>query len=105
RIEVEERALNAAEEHHFIGDIIEHGSYAGEIPEHAGEPAYDELDPDAGEDDPLALGAAFEEEDVRGVRIKGGSEIDEQETHLVNIAAEMFAGEAVAELMDSAENH
>ncbi len=72
---------------------------------HAGESAQDQLDPDAGEDDPLALGTAFEEEDVRGVRIEGRSEIDEQEAHLVNVAAEMLAGEAVAEFVDAAEDH
>ena len=73
------------------------------MPDEGGEAANDQLNPDPRENHPLAADAALEEKNVRGVRIEGGREVNEEEAHLVHVAAEMLAGEAVTEFVDSAE--
>ena len=75
------------------------------MPHYSREAAQHQFDPDSCEDHPLPLRAALEEKNVRGVREEGGREINEQETHLVHVAAKVFAGKAVTKFVDRAENH
>src|ERR1700751_259607 len=75
------------------------------MPDHSREPAENQFNPDSGEDHPLTLRAACEQKDVGSVSVESRSEINKQEPHLVHVAAEMFAGETVAEFVDRAENH
>ena len=62
------------------------------------------FDPDSGKDHPLAAGRAIEEKNVRGVRIKGRRQVDQQEAHLVDVAAKVLAGKPVAEFVDCADH-
>ncbi len=65
--------------------------------------ADEELDPDPGEDGELTRSDGIEDEDVGGVGVEGGSEVNEQEAHLGNFAAVVLAGEAVTKFVDGPE--
>src|ERR1700675_2771218 len=62
------------------------------------------LHPNPRENHPLPLGAALKKENVGGVGVKGGREIDQQESHLMDVPAVMLAGETVPEFVDRAEH-
>ena len=73
------------------------------MPDDGGEAANDKLNPDSRKDHPLAARGALEEKNGGGVGIEGGRQVNEEEAHLMHVAAEMLAGEAMSEFMDSSE--
>src|SRR5277367_3661623 len=59
-----------------------------------------QLNPNTGEDDPLAGSPGLEQKDIRGIGEKRGSEIDQQKAHLMDFTAIVFASEPVTEFVN-----
>ena len=76
----------------------EHAGCSGP-PNKSREDTQNQVRPDSRNDRPQPLEPAAINPDLSYVTIKGGSEIHEHEAHLLNLAAEVFAGEAMRGLM------
>ena len=97
--------MNAAQEHHLVREIIDDGTGRREVPDHSAEM----LQRTSSTQIPAKIThwrreVAIEEKNVRRVRIKGGRQVNQQEAHLVDVAAEMLAGEPVAEFVDCTDH-
>src|ERR1700735_841155 len=103
RVQVQERALNSAEQHHFVKKVVRQRAGCGEMPDQCCQPADYQFYPNAREDDPLTRSTGLEQKDVRCVSEKCGSEVNEQKAHLMDLTAKVLAGETVAKFVYSAQ--
>src|SRR5271156_3068159 len=99
RVQVQERALNAAQQHHFVKKVIRQRTRCGEMPDQCSQAADHQFNPNAREDDPLTRSSGLEQKNVRGIGKKCRSEIDKQKTHLMDLTAKMFTSKPVTKLV------
>ena len=103
RIQIEERARDAAQQHALVGNVVDDRTGNREVPDQSANAAKNHFNPDSRENHPQAAAAAIEQQNVSGVCEESRREIDEKKSHLMNFAAEMLARQPVAEFVNGAE--
>src|SRR5271156_7249481 len=71
------------------------------MPYQCGNSAQHHFDPNSGEDHPLPLRPLGEQQNIGGVRVKGRSEVNQEKTHLMHVAAEMLTSQTMSEFVDA----
>ena len=98
RIGVEHQRAHRADEHHVQADVIQQPRLA-EPPDERGDRGQHQLDVHAGRADRRPMPAVGQHPRIGDVAIQAGREHQHHHAHLVAFAAEMFARQAVAELV------
>ena len=102
RIEVKE-GLDTGGGHHHQSHEIGPRLRIGQAPGQGGQSPDKELEISSGERHPKPLGLLREQPGVAHVAVQGGLEVEEHEAELVDLAAEVLAGQAMRELVGDAD--
>ncbi len=99
-IGIEEEGGDGAGDHDVEGDLIEEAIGRRVEPDESGEGGDDEFRDDSASVDPESRGAGGNHPGVAGVAIEAGGDDEEHDAHVGDFRAEVFGGEAMAELVE-----
>src|SRR5208282_662451 len=100
RVEIHQDHCNAGDEHDFIGKVVNRTSRWRAPPDDAGDGAKHKLSPDSSDDGSDARPLASVDVNFANIAKEGGRKIHQHETHLMDGAAEVLAGEAMGAFVE-----